>query len=558
MPLSGSDGAVRRSPGAAPSCRPRARLPTAAAAAILGSLAFAGVAHAAGQPHTGAASTSAPAAQLPLWYQTALKATAFGGESPVPTDPESVTGKVRRTHADYRSGTGSPAVDAGQAVGQTLIAGETLQMSGRTLFRLNSHLPVTAAQREVTQLKSALAYVTGVTCEGYTDYGPHSIVKDIALGKRRAVKVCDLISAEHPKIATRTISYGSARPAVIGGTTHAQRSRNRRVVVDITRSTVSAPQAPDLAPALAGDGAITVHITPQPSAVPIVGYQYSLDGGKTWVDLATTGSNPAVGTITGLTNGTTYDIIVRDLDAAGISLHSQHQSGTPTAPAPTPPPPTPPPPTTTTPPPTSPTPTPPVVVPGPPTLNSATPGDGRATAVFAAPASNAGGSPTGYEVSTDGGATWSAVTTTGSSPYTIVITGLTNGTTYPIDVRAVDSAGDSGPSNTISVTPGAPPNAPTILDGGGNYTGGQYQVQLLWSAGVGGTAATAWQYSQDGGPYVPFPNAVIDNGGTYTSTFSSGITGCPPGGSEPYTIEAINGSGDSAASNTFPVTLCFP
>jgi outer membrane protein OmpA-like peptidoglycan-associated protein len=454
MPLS-RPTCLRRSLASAATGIPRVRLSSAAAAVFLGSLAFAGLAEAAGDAtaHANAASRSLSASQLPSWYHTPLNTAALSHEVAVPKDPETVTGKVRLTQADYRNGSGKLAVDASQAIGQTLIAGESLQLPGNALFSLNSHLPVAGAQQEITQLNPSLANVTGVTCEGYTDYGPHSAARDITLGKQRALRVCALIHAENPQIAIKTVSYGSTLPAIVGGTTHPPRSLNRRVIVDITTST------------------------------------------------------------------------------------------TPPAPTPTPPP--------------SPTPT-PTTVPGPPILNSATPGDSQATVTFAAPTS--GGQPTSYEVSTDAGASWTPVTTSGASPYSITLTGLTNGTTYTVEVRAVDSAGDSGPSNSLPVTPAAGANAPggpTITDSSSPFIGsGNYTVTLDWTAGNdGGSAITGWQYSQASEPYAAL-SGVTESAGTYSATFDTGINSCThQDDSVPYTIEAINNVGTSVASNVETVTL---
>ena len=78
-------------------------------------------------------------------------------------------------------------------------------------------------------------------------------------------------------------------------------------------------------------------------------------------------------------------------------------------------------------------------VPGAPTLSSVTGGVLSATLTFAAPASTGGSTVTGYAWSTDQ-TTWTPLTTTGSSPYTVQLTSLTPGTaTYY--VRAVNAVG---------------------------------------------------------------------------------------------------------------------
>src|SRR6185437_17102811 len=94
--------------------------------------------------------------------------------------------------------------------------------------------------------------------------------------------------------------------------------------------------------------------------------------------------------------------------------------------------------------------------------------------------------------STDGGSTWTSagpgVTT---SPLTIP--GLVNGTPYSVEIRAVSSVGNTGPSSPVTGTPAAIPGAPTITSistspeaasvsftpgysGGGTITGYEYQL----------------------------------------------------------------------------------
>ncbi|MFM7135615.1 MAG: beta strand repeat-containing protein, partial [Planctomycetota bacterium] len=87
-----------------------------------------------------------------------------------------------------------------------------------------------------------------------------------------------------------------------------------------------------------------------------------------------------------------------------------------------------------------------------PTINAITPGSGQLSVAFSPPASNGGQAITGYEYSTDGGTSFTAAGTT-SSP--IVITGLTNGTTYDVQLRAVNSVGSGAASTTVQGTPAA-------------------------------------------------------------------------------------------------------
>jgi gliding motility-associated-like protein len=90
-------------------------------------------------------------------------------------------------------------------------------------------------------------------------------------------------------------------------------------------------------------------------------------------------------------------------------------------------------------------------IPSAPTITSITNSAGTATINFTVPTSNGGSAITNYEYTTDGGTTWTAFSpVTTSSPVTV--SGLTNGTTYPFQLRAVNAIGSGAPSNTISTT----------------------------------------------------------------------------------------------------------
>ena len=123
-----------------------------------------------------------------------------------------------------------------------------------------------------------------------------------------------------------------------------------------------------------------------------------------------------------------------------------------------------------------------ITTPSAPTITSITPVNGGVTVNFTAPTSNGGAAITNYEYSTDGGTTWVAasplVTT---SP--LSISGLTNGTTYSIRIRGVNSIGGGAQSNAVNGIPTTPPpvitsfspttagNGETVVITGTGFTG---------------------------------------------------------------------------------------
>ena len=96
-----------------------------------------------------------------------------------------------------------------------------------------------------------------------------------------------------------------------------------------------------------------------------------------------------------------------------------------------------------------------IVAPSAPTALVATPGDAQVSVAFTAPTSNGGAAITDYEYQLDGGA-W---TSSGKTSSPVVITGLTNGTSYSIKLRAVNSAGNGAESAAVSVLLGSPASA---------------------------------------------------------------------------------------------------
>jgi hypothetical protein len=132
--------------------------------------------------------------------------------------------------------------------------------------------------------------------------------------------------------------------------------------------------------------------------------------------------------------------------------------------------------------------------PGAPTITSITPSSGTLSVAFTA-GDTRGASITNYQYSTNNGSTWttrSPVATT--SP--ISISGLTNGTSYNVRIRAVNAAGSGDSSTAVAATPSA------ITVSGDSTLTTTY-----------GSAASTGTYTATGGS------------GPYTFTLSSSATG---------------------------------
>lgn len=219
---------------------------------------------------------------------------------------------------------------------------------------------------------------------------------------------------------------------------------------------VSVPSAPTIDSIVPNHQQLSVFFTPgTDGGSPLTNYAVSVNGGTTFLPLSPAQtSSPIV--LTGLTNGTTYSVILRAINVIGSSPNSNTVSGTP------------------------------VAVPDAPTLQAVLPANGSAYVYFRAGADN-GFSITNYEVSLDSGSTWTALSPADlATP--VQITGLTNNNATTIQLRAVNVNGPSVASNSLSTTPrvgtlstGAlyyDPNHPS------SYSGSGSTVSNLGTAGV--------------------------------------------------------------------------
>jgi len=215
------------------------------------------------------------------------------------------------------------------------------------------------------------------------------------------------------------------------------------------------PDSPTIGSVTAQSGALQVAFTAPASdgGAAISNYEYSTDG-TTYLalDPASTTSPITISVLssdgtTVLSNGTTYPITLKAVNAVGASEPSASVNGTPAATAP-----------------------------GSPTIDSVTAQSGALQVAFTAPASDGGAAISNYEYSTDGTTYLALDPASTTSPITISVlssdgtTVLSNGTTYPITLKAVNAVGASEPSGSVDGTPTAP--APAISIPGTDFETG--------------------------------------------------------------------------------------
>lgn len=276
----------------------------------------------------------------------------------------------------------------------------------------------------------------------------------------------------------------------------------------------SPPSAPTGVAAIAGDTQVQLSWNVVSGATAYNIY-YSTVSGVT----AATGNkvaNAVPGSaVSGLINGTTYYFVVTALNANGESAVSSEVSAKPLP-----------------------------SLPAAPTGVSSVAGDTQVqlswTAVTGA---------TSYNVyySTASGVTPASGAKVAGASSGGAVTGLTNGTTYYFIVTAMNLAGESAASSTVSATPNPPPPSVPTAPAGVTANAGDGQVQVSWAAVSGATSYNVYYSSSP---------AVTTASGTKVAGAVSGsnITGLTNGTAYYFIVTAVNISGESAASTTVSAT----
>lgn len=293
---------------------------------------------------------------------------------------------------------------------------------------------------------------------------------------------------------------------LLGGAYTIQQGGNYGIPLYIEPQQIIPPGKPSLLTISGGDQTLTVFfIEPvNTGGAPILHYEYSLDNGITYADTMKL-SSPFV--ITGLSNGINYTVTLRARNTAGPGALSDGVQGMP------------------------------ISTPAAPINIASTAGNQQLSISFTL--GSDGGSPiTNYQYSITNGASYVTV----SPPQTIspiIITGLVNGTTYSVKIRAINNIGFGEPSQTVTGTPGNNPSAPTLL----STLSSDSSVYVYFTAGSnGGSPITNYEYSLDtetswntiapSDPFTPVLISGLINGTSYT-----------------VVLRAVNAVGVSSASN---------
>ena len=237
------------------------------------------------------------------------------------------------------------------------------------------------------------------------------------------------------------------------------------------------PPKPTLA-ATGGDRQVRLQVTNASNggeAITKWKYRYKAGSGSygSWTVLSGSAGNSLDRTIGALRNASAYTFQVRAVNSLGDGTASDEKSATPAGP------------------------------PRKPSNFTVTRGNGQVTLAAALtrrgkPFDN-GSAITRWEYrykSSGNYGNWTAITSTSTSIAGKAVTGLTNGTAYTFQVRAVNGAGNGASSNEVVETPRAPSGtipAPTILR---VYEGGNDgELHVAWKWDHGGTYCQVTGYT---------------------------------------------------------------
>jgi Fibronectin type III domain/Regulator of chromosome condensation (RCC1) repeat len=187
----------------------------------------------------------------------------------------------------------------------------------------------------------------------------------------------------------------------------------------ITAVPVSNPSPPTIYGITGGNGKASVGFTPSQfnGGSPIIGYQYSLDGGSTWSTSKGDGRSPRV--IAGLTNGVQYQMALRAVTKYGAGDISNVVAFTPKA------------------------------VPSAPTCAVSNIGRTSIQLKVNPPTYANGSAVTSYAYTLNSGFTWTSLDANAiTSP--VSVTGLTPNQSYRIQVKALNDVGSSALSSAKS------------------------------------------------------------------------------------------------------------
>ncbi len=261
----------------------------------------------------------------------------------------------------------------------------------------------------------------------------------------------------------------------------------------------------------------------------------NVEGSWTLIDRISAGGRFEY-TVSGLENSIAYDVQIRAVNAGGDGAWSAPRTGTPRT------------------------------VPGEPNISKIDPGPLKLKVFWDPPGANGGAEITGYDLrhkrssAPDLNRNWTeiiAVWPIRERSY-LISTGIDNGITYDVQVRAVNSAGAGAWSTSANGTPRTVPGSPTISQ----IEPGPRELSVYWNqpSDNGGAEITGYdlQRKRSLDPDVPGSWTLVSgfwSGGNLNFSISSGLSN---GTAYDIQIRAVNAEGEgvwSTSSDATPRTV---
>ncbi len=269
-----------------------------------------------------------------------------------------------------------------------------------------------------------------------------------------------------------------------------------------------------------GDGEVELTWDAHRYPLTVTGYEYNQDDGggvSNWINIEESDSGTVSHTVKGLTAVPTYTFAVHAVNSAGSTESDSRSLKLSEAPA-------------------------------APDSFSAVAGDEQVWLGWRSPADF---TISGYEYrqkeGTDAFGDWQTIPGSRSGTTFHIVTGLSNGTSYTFQVRAVNAAGKSDWSGEQSATPVAASSAPVKPEGFAAIQTGTGQVELTWEASSNPLNVTGYQFRQNSGSWTTISES--DH-----STVSHIVTGLTQGGAYTFRVRAVNRAG-SPESDSQSVTI---
>jgi len=246
----------------------------------------------------------------------------------------------------------------------------------------------------------------------------------------------------------------------------------------------------------------------------VSGYAYAINDTSVYYSLTQTDISYQSFTVKGLTNGNSYSLYFVAINTRGNSTPLIRDNIVP------------------------------YTIPLPPSFRSIVTADSAFQIYFNTPTFNGGNAITKYAYSTNGGNTYTYISSIDISNQSFIAGNLTNGKPYVVYLKAFNARGNSLPAISLPFIPFTIPNAPQI----NRIIPTTNSIEILFAEPTydGGNTISSYMYSLDGNSYIPLTQEDIRY-----KQFS--VNGLSPGSQYTIYMNAWNARGNSLSTTSHSV-----